>query len=353
MGIGDWGLGIAVFPENFDKLIKIAKEFVPSEDNTKRYQLIELKAKREIINQQDFELMENEYQDEKAVKILVNLVDKNTKYLIPDKNKFQEKIKDLNEIRNESSINIIRNDEKDNSAENTLNPMKEVIKKKLKELEDRLVDELYSNSMIEIGKSNIANKNKSSKNNMVNNFYIHKGINCNKCGKEIIGERFKCIKCKNFNLCQICEQNYNHDIRHIMVSIIYPIINESDFAMQLDKNMSYKNQNMNYNIEQKIFYFNRDDDIQSQEVVIKNIGIEAWKGVVLKCVENKSEIVGQNCEIQENVNPGNEFKAKIEFFNIKGQLEEQKNVYYSFFEMFNDRNETFGNVCKIKIIFKN
>ena len=110
---------------------------------------------------------------------------------------------------------------------------------------------------------------------------------------------------------------------------------------------------MNYSLEPKIFYFDGGDDIQIQEITIKNIGTEAMKGVILKCIENKSEIIGQDCEIHDVINPGNEIKAKIEFFNIKGQLEERKNVYYSFFEMFNERNESFGNVSKVKIIVKN
>ena len=63
----------AIYPENFEKLIQLAKEFVPSTDNKKRYQLIELKAHREITTQEDFELMTNEYQDEKTVKILIIL----------------------------------------------------------------------------------------------------------------------------------------------------------------------------------------------------------------------------------------------------------------------------------------
>ena len=343
----------ALYPESFESLIQLAKEFVPSTDNTKRYQLIELKANREIITQEDFEIMTNEYQDEKAVKILVKLVDKNTKYLLPDKNIFQSQNQDLNIITNESIIRIVGENKKEKSDENESNSMNKIIKKKLKELEDRLVDELYNNSMMELEKSKMINTNKMIKKKATNNYYIHKGIICNKCGKEIIGERFKCVNCSNFNLCEICENNYNHDMRHIMVSIIYPIIDEKELGMKLDKNMSYKNQNMNYILEPNIFYLDRDEDIQSQEIKIKNTGIETWKGTILKCIESKSEIVGQDCEIHETINPGKEFKTNIKFFNIKVQLEEKKNIYYSFFEMFNEKNQSFGNVTKIKIIIKN
>ena len=58
-------------------------------------------------------------------------------------------------------------------------------------------------------------------------------------------------------MCENCEKNYNHDMRHIMVSIIFPIKNESEFSMKLDKNIRYKNENMNYNLEPKIFSFSQ------------------------------------------------------------------------------------------------
>lgn len=341
------------FPESFEELINSVKDYVPSLDNSKRYQLIEEKFKREIATQKDFEIMKSDYKNEKSIKIQINIVDKNTKYVKPDLNENQIHQKNMKQIINESRINIIRNNNKKEPNNNDSNPMNEIVKKKLKELEDKLVDELYNNSMMEIEKSKFDFKNKSHEKLENNNEQIHKGIFCNKCGKEIIGKRFKCVQCNNFNLCQFCENDYIHDIKHIMVSIIYPIQNESELLSKLDKNLSYKNQNLNYDIEPKIFYFNSENDVQSQEITIKNIGLESWKQSYLKCIETHSEMVGDDCEINSLVNPGNEIKIKVNFFNIKGQLEEGKNEYFSFFEMFNSKNESFGNVTKIKIIIKN
>ena len=110
------------YPSNFEELIKKAKEFVPYEENTKRYQLIELKVKREITTQEDFELMTEEYQNEETVKIQVNLVNSNTEYLIPEKN-------DFNEIINESNINIQGKKIKEDLNENGQNTMESIIKK--------------------------------------------------------------------------------------------------------------------------------------------------------------------------------------------------------------------------------
>ena len=342
------------YPENFGKLIEIVKEFVPSNDNTKRYQLIELKANREIINEEDFKLMTDEYVSEKVVKININIVDNNSQYIIPENNYYNEKNKDYNIIINESNISINAKNKREEYKNNSNNSINAIVKKKLKELEDKLVDELYNNSMMEIEKSKIMNNyKKSEEKNESNNIIIHKGITCNKCGKEIIGERFKCVQCQNFNLCEICEHNYNHDMSHIMISIIYPIQNEKEFNMKLDKNLSYRNKNMNYDLEPKIFYLNREGDFQSQEITVKNTGSEIWKNVCLKCVENKSEIIGDDCIINQDVSPGNEFKTQVNFFNIENQLEKGKIVYYSFFEMFTYKNESFGNVSKIKIIINN
>ena len=341
------------FPESFDELINYVKDFVPSLDDSKRYQLIEEKFKREIATQQDFEIMKSDFKNEKFLKIHINIVDKNARYIKPDLNVNHDQQKNLKQIINESNISIIRNNNKKESNNSDSNPMNEIVRKKLKELEDKLVDELYNNSMIEIEKSKLDLKNKLSEKIENKKEQIHKGIFCNKCGKEIIGKRFKCVQCFNFNLCQFCENDYNHDIRHIMVSIIYPVQNESELSSKLDKNLCYKNQNLNYDLEPKIFYFNSENDVQSQEITIKNIGFETWKQSYLKCIETHSEIFGDDCEINFVVNPGDEIKININFFNIIGQLEEGKNEYYSFFQMFNQKNESFGNVTKIKIIIKN
>ena len=47
---------------------------------------------------------------------------------------------------------------------------------------------------------------KKSKNN-----YIHEGIKCNNCGAfPIVGIRYKCLECDNFNCCEKCEQEQSH-----------------------------------------------------------------------------------------------------------------------------------------------
>ena len=340
-----------IYPESFDEFIKAVKEYAPSIDNKKRYLLIQEKIEREIATQENFEKMTNEYLNNKIEpKIRIMLVDNNTKYIKP---KPQINNKNVKQIINESIINIPGNNKNENKIINGPNPINGIIKKKLKELEDKLVDELYKNSMLEIEKSKMMIYNNHFDKNEIKISYRHQDIICNKCGKEIIGDRFKCLQCKNFNLCEICEKSYNHDIKHIMIVIPIPLENENELSDKLDKNIYYKNQNMNYDLEPKIFYLYTEPDIQSQEVTLKNIGLETWKGTCLKCIadDNKSEIISDDYEIENEVKSGDEIKINIKFYNIKAQLCKDKSVYYSFFEMFNQNNESFGNVTKIKIIF--
>ena len=76
-------------------------------------------------------------------------------------------------------------------------------------------EEDYNNSMSKIMLSNV------QKEGEINISFVkttHNGIKCNKCGIEpIVGYRYKCSICKNYNLCQKCELKndetgeHNHD----------------------------------------------------------------------------------------------------------------------------------------------
>ena len=346
------------FPNNFNSLIQKCNELIPLNDQSKRYQLIEEKAKREITNQEDYEKMSEEYKEENLIKITVNIVDKNTKFIIPVFSKNSDK----NKVSNAASINLIsnnidKNNIEDNKEDETENSIKLILKDKMKELEDKLVEELYNNLQNELSKSkiiDIENKKNEVKKNNFDKIMIHKGISCNKCGKENIpGIRYKCAQCANFNLCENCERDYIHDMKHIMVKIRYPIKNESEFMHKLKRNISYKNQDFNYNFEPKIFILDKNDDISFQHINIKNIGDAPWRGVTLKCIQDKSDIIGEDYEISYNVNSQSSINAQIKFQNLKNEIKPNKNVYYSFFQMFNNQNESFGNVTKIKIQLKN
>ncbi|KLJ13084.1 hypothetical protein EMPG_11950 [Blastomyces silverae] len=62
---------------------------------------------------------------------------------------------------------------------------------------------------------------------MVNSRIIpatHHGINCDNCGMvPIVGHRFRCINCIDFDLCSSCEELNPHDHKHTFLKIRIPI----------------------------------------------------------------------------------------------------------------------------------
>jgi hypothetical protein len=51
----------------------------------------------------------------------------------------------------------------------------------------------------------------------------HPGIQCSQCSAgDIIGTRFRCLDCKDFNLCAACEDTNEHPVDHIMIKMRLP-----------------------------------------------------------------------------------------------------------------------------------
>jgi hypothetical protein len=350
-----------LFPKDYNTLIQAINEFIKKEPN-KKFQLIEEKNKKEIKNQDDFENMSNEFINEKVVKIRVNIVDMNEEYKAE---KEKKNTISNNIISSQAIINLngeipkskILEEEKKELEDKIDNSVKTILKQKMKELEDKLVEELYSNLQTEISKSKIKDNFciiKEEDNNINSSKMIHRGICCNRCGKENIqGIRYKCVQCMNFNLCENCENNYIHDMRHIMVKIRFPTNDDSELNSKINRNISYKNQDMNYSLEPKKFNLDSNSDMKVQKVTLENIGLAPWKGVYIKCIDDISEIICDENEIEKTVNSGSSIDIQLTFNDIKNQLKPNKSVYYCFLQMFNQKNESFGNVTKIKINMKN
>ena len=143
--------------------------------------------------------MSKNYENEKAIKLLVNIVEK------------EETIEEVgishvfskNKL-NEESINLsicpnleIKDKKDDDPDEKIKNDIKELVRNKMKDLENNIVLDIYKSIKTQMN----LNEEKVKTFDLNQNDIIHKDIKCNNCGKENIkGIRYKCLQCPNFNL---------------------------------------------------------------------------------------------------------------------------------------------------------
>jgi len=75
---------------------------------------------------------------------------------------------------------------------------------------------------------------------------VHERIICNKCDHPIIGTRFNCTTCKEFDLCETCESSKTHPETHLFLKIrfalpsqrLYPKISLNLYGDQTTSNRS-------------------------------------------------------------------------------------------------------------------
>jgi hypothetical protein len=350
------------FPKNFEELLQKAQTFIPLEDSTKRYQFMEEKANKEIINQEDFELMSKEYETEKTIKILVNIVDKEgeEKEEIP-----LSKIVTKDESDENNKINLITpihdlNNKKEKKEEEEpddkiKNDIKELVQSKMKDLEKNLIQDIYQSIKTQIN----INEEKMTQSQIIQcqSEMIHKNVECDNCGmKNIKGIRYKCLHCQNFDLCSNCEEYCEHDPTHIMIKIRKPLKEEDELLMQMRREIKYKNNNFNYSVRNKDIKFKmetKDNYTLAQQITVENTGNESWKsGAVFKCLPD-SQLHGKDMKIETKLNKNCTVNFDIIFENFKDSLKPSLNEYFVYYQMFNSNNEAFGNITKFRVLFQN
>lgn len=73
-----------------------------------------------------------------------------------------------------------------------------------------VLEKSLHNHVSDLSMSIQASSNSSHKKNNIVNKVKHADLNCIKCDKIIIGKRFRCMECNDFDLCEICEGKVNH-----------------------------------------------------------------------------------------------------------------------------------------------
>jgi hypothetical protein len=335
------------FPADFESLEEKAKEFKPINENNQRYQFIEENTNREIRNQEDFNLMSEEYQNDKIVKISINIIDKPLEISEPNFSQSEISIR-----KAEDEILSINNNFEESKIEEPDEKMKreikEIVNNKMKNLEENIAQDIFQSIKTQLSKNeqNILNEKNSNK-----IIHIYK---CNNCGKENIeGIRYKCTNCPDYNLCEKCESNSEHIPSHVLLKIRRPI-QDKNLNYKI-KNFTYKNSVFNYSINEKTFIFSfsdKENDNLVRQISLTNSGFEEWqRGNVFKCLPD-SELKGKDYKIEQGLNINETINIEIIFQNFKKDLNTFKDEYDVYYQMFNGNEEAFGNITHFKVIFK-
>ena len=372
--------------EQYKKEISKMKSNNPNnQQNNEDYEI-----KLEQINEQakTIELKEKEIKEKnQQIKDLNKKLNENTKDL-EDKQKtieeskvklslYEEKIKtyenDINEYKSQleqSKIeikNLKQNKEQMEKDKNNENILKPKFDEEINT--DKENAEKFMNEQLESFKKNIENKYKtkyeekekemeermSQMSMMINqskmpNFkgpdYEHKNIKCEKClTQPIIGVRYKCSQCDNYNLCEKCEEENNeqsfHDEEHNFIKIRKPI---DDSKEPEEKIYSFDCQNILL-LNEYIYEGTEHCEIN---IILKNNGNVKWPKKKTKLIFDESSQNKEGDIILEPQKVGEEKGYKVKFENL-GNL---KVGEYKSYLLFNVNGKNYGEKLTLSINVK-
>ena len=250
--------------------------------------------------------------------------------------KYKEKTKDqIDKMKKELNKKIEEESQK----------LKEIYEKKYIEKENKMREEL--NQIIEmLMESNISMKSDESISSLVvpsTCQFEHKGIKCQKCFSEpIMGINYKCLECKDYNLCEKCEEKNSKENFHNKEYDFIKLRKTKEIKGEKEKIYSYDCPN-NLNLIEYIYEGTEQANIK---IILKNNGNEAWpKGKTKLIFDKFSQIKGDEI-ILESQNIGEEKNYTV----ILKNLEKMKEGEYKSFLFFNVEGKNFGE--KLIIIIK-
>lgn len=306
-----------ISPDNFDLLMDIINQTYINNDPNKIFRIIDKRTNKIIKDQNDYEYLLLENFTEREITLLIKLIDKPPEY--------QE---ESNHIFFKSKI-IFPKKEELTEEEKIKQSIRKLVQSKLKELEKSIVEDISK-------KVDIIPPN------------VHKGIKCSNCGmKNIVGTRYKCAICPNYNLCEICEANIEHDEDHVLLKIKDPVTSEKILEQKINNSIILPE--MDFKAEPEVFEFQRSNMINIQTVNLINNTNKIWKkNTSFVCVKEKSNLIGNDFILEDEVKPGQSIKIEIAFEDTVNINELQKEFYSSFI-LLDENKKQIGKIHTFKI----
>ena len=306
-------------PDNFELLIDIISETYQKGNPNQLYIIKDKKTQKIIKDQNDYESLMLENFTEKQVILLINIIDK------PKEVEYKE---ESNHLYFKSNL-ILPVQRELTEEEKIKESIREMVKSKLKILEESIIEDI-------------------SKQVDLNIPIVHKGIKCSNCGmKNIVGIRYKCTTCPNYNLCEVCEEIIEHDEDHVLLKIKEPIQSEQILEQKINNSIVILEKD--FKAEPEVFEFKKSNLINIQTVCLINSTNNLWKKKTkFICVKEKSNLIGNDIVIDEEVKPGNYVNVEIIYENMENINPLQKE-FYSSFKLIDENDKQIGKMHTFKI----
>ena len=208
------------------------------------------------------------------------------------KKAFEEKYKEEMKKKLNNINTLIENKMKDN-----IEKLKKEYERRYKEKEENRENKFKEMSQI-VMKSALVKKEENIDISVCNT--VHQGIKCEKCLKNpIVGYRYKCSICPNYNLCEQCKENNSVNVQHV-----HDFIKLRKSGVN-NKNI-YKDNEYSYQCEQNKLlstYIYEGTDNGKMQLILRNNGKKAWPLGSKLIYDNESMIDG-NVIILKPQNPG-------------------------------------------------
>ena len=370
-------------PENE---VKINSELEQQKNKVKSYEKDILKKEEEISNlkkllEESTDKINKKDDILKSYEAEIKKQKSNIEKLQREKDNFENKIKEMNnnkkieevheeqfnpnKIKEEINKNVKAHYEKD--IENKMKEINKVLTKKLEEkineLEQRYLKKfnkkeeqmnlIYSQNTQKINELsgyllNLKGGQDKNFQNINKCDTVHNGIKCQKCFQEpIIGYRYKCSVCHDYNLCQICEEKnsisgeHQHDFIKIRkelksnnVTIVNNEINKKESFNKIEKKKKIiGNNEYSYeciNILQLSTYLYEGTEEGKIEIILKNNGSQTWPEGRTKLIFERESQINGNEIILRSQKPGEEGKYDIILSGLKKYSPNQYKSYLGF-----------------------
>ena len=306
-------------PDFFDEILNIVKEFLPNDNpNKKIYRIKSVESDKILKSQEDYE----NFRLENLYSLIVSLIDKPPIFQSEKSHIFIQS-------------NILFPNKKELSEEEKIKEgIRTLVQSKLQSLEKTILD-------------SISKKYPQQNNINNNNAIIHKGIKCSNCGmKNIIGIRYKCTTCSNYNLCEECEDSIEHDDTHVFLKIKEPVESENNLDRRINNSLIILSQD--FMTEPNEFNFAKTNLINIQVVLLTNSTNNIWKkNSRFICIKEKSNLIGNDCIIEENIKPGKSVSLELVYEDMKDIND--KKEFISCYKLVDENDKQIGNIHNFKI----